>query len=93
MERREKYGMHDTPNFEDGEIVEFDTSIWGYGEASAQYIEGMVAGKFIDSVGKTSWIIDFGDKEWFPGIGYRSMVIEKHCIVKRETDLVDNFNR
>jgi hypothetical protein len=85
MIRRPKYGSKDNPQFEDGDVVEVDTFYFGVPAEDAEYVEGVIVGKHeLGNSNPTQWIVDFGDKDWFPNQQYRAMVVSPCAICKLE---------
>ena len=93
--KRERYELNADPQFEDGEIIEVDVNYFGIKVSvkDDEYIEGVIVGRH--EMGNNLapyWIVDFGDKNWWPGMKYRTMVLPPCAICKRQEDLDEQID-
>ncbi len=77
--------MDEHPEFQDGDIVEVDTSYFGVPDSEAEYIEGMVVGRHELGFKQISWIVEFG-KNFLPGFEYRTIILPSFAIVKPDLE-------
>lgn len=84
MSRRPRYALDDKPEFDDGEVVEIDTVYFGVPEEEADYVEGIVCGKFVMDHGFTLWVLNISGQFEIPGYPYSCTLLPTYAIIKKE---------